>query len=190
MERMECRLQASIHSSLDAMAHTMNDLRARVMAIEEQVDSWEEDEQEDDNPLDSGRWRESPTKPHPTTGRESRANLPQGRPAPTRSYMGVRSTRFEQMDVDPPENNNRQEPITNSDPRNMGVKEEDEWVNDSWRMRVKALFTSLDEVDRFSHLQLTRRQEILMNFLQTMHLYKPSDGYKINHSLQAYTLGR
>ena len=103
--------------------------------------------------------------------------------------MGARSARFEQMDVDPPENNDRQEPITNSNPRNVGVKEEDELVNDSWRMRVKALFTSLDEADRFSRLQLTRKQEILTNFLQTAHLYKPSDSYKINHSLRAYTFG-
>ena len=55
MERMECRIQATIRSSLDAMAHNVNDLRVRVMAIEEQVDSREEDEQEDDSPLDSGR---------------------------------------------------------------------------------------------------------------------------------------
>ena len=186
---MERRLQASIRSSLDAMAHTMNNLRARVTAVEEQVDSQAEDEQEDDNPLDSGQWRESPTEPHPAMGRELRANPLQGGPALTRCYMGVRSTHFEQMDVDPPENNNRQEPIANNDPRNAGVEEEDELVNDSWRMRVKALFTSLDEADRFSRLQLTRKQEILTNFLQTAHLYKPSDGYKINHSLQAYTFG-
>ena len=171
------------------MAHTVNDLRARVMAVEERVDSWEEDEQEDDNPLDSGWWRESPTEPCPATGRESRANSPQGGPAPTRSYMGARSTRFKQMDVDPPENNDRQEPITNNNPRNAGFKEEDKLANNLWRMRVEALFTSLDEANRFSRLQPTRKQEILMNFLQTTHLYKPSDGYKTNHGLQVYTFG-
>ena len=131
---MEHRLQASIHSSLDAMAHTMNDLRVRVTAIEERVDSWEEDEQEDDNPLDSGQWREPLTEPCPEMGRESRANPLQGGPAPTRSYTGARSTLFEKMDVDPPENNDRQEPIANSNPRNVGVEEEDELANDSWRM--------------------------------------------------------
>ena len=64
-----------------------------------------------------------------------------------RSYTGARSTYFEQMDIDPPENNDRQEPITNNDPRNVGVEEEDELANDLWRMRVDALFTSLDEAD-------------------------------------------
>ena len=46
---------------------------------------------------------------------------------------------------------------------------------------------SLDEAECFSCLQPTKRQEILMNFLQTTHLYKPSDGYKINHGLRLYT---
>ena len=63
------------------MAHNVNDLGACVMAIEERVDSHEEDEQEDDSPLDAGRWRESPTEPCPLPGRELRANLPQGGPA-------------------------------------------------------------------------------------------------------------
>ena len=35
MERMEHRIQATIRSSLDAMAHNVNDFRACVMAIEE-----------------------------------------------------------------------------------------------------------------------------------------------------------
>ena len=35
MERMEHRIQATIRSSLDAMAHNVNGLRAHVMAIEE-----------------------------------------------------------------------------------------------------------------------------------------------------------
>ena len=81
MERMECRIQATIRSSLDAMAHNMNDLGACVTAIEERVDSREEDEQEDNSPLDSGWWRESPTKPCLAMGRESRANPLQGGPA-------------------------------------------------------------------------------------------------------------
>ena len=35
MERMECRIQATIRSSLDAMAHNVDDLGAHVTAIEE-----------------------------------------------------------------------------------------------------------------------------------------------------------
>ena len=35
MERMERRLQATICSSLDTVSHSVNDLRARVTAIEE-----------------------------------------------------------------------------------------------------------------------------------------------------------
>ena len=81
MERMECRIHATIRSSLDAMAHNVNDLGAHVTAIEERVDSREEDEQGDNSPLDTGRWRESPTEPRPAMGRESRANPPQGGPA-------------------------------------------------------------------------------------------------------------
>ena len=46
---------------------------------------------------------------------------------------------------------------------------------------------SLDEAECFSCLQPTKRQEILMNFLQTAHLYEPSDGYKIKYSLLEYT---
>ena len=83
---MERRIQATIRSSLDAMAHNVNDLGAHVTAIEEQVDSHEEDEQEDNSPLDAGRWRESPTEPRPETGRELRANPSQGGPALKKIY--------------------------------------------------------------------------------------------------------
>ena len=69
-------------------------------AIEESVTSREEDKQEDDSPLDSGRWRNSPAKPCLAMGRELRANPPQGGLAPANDYMGVRSAHFEQMDVD------------------------------------------------------------------------------------------
>ena len=69
------------------------------------------------------------------------------------------------MDVDPPENNNRQEPIVTDDSRNARVEDEDESVNDLWRMHVEALFTSLDEAECFNLLQPVKRQEILMNFL-------------------------
>ena len=44
-------------------------------------------------------------------GRESRADPPQGGLAPTKNYMGARSAHFEQMDVDPCGDNDRQEPI-------------------------------------------------------------------------------
>ena len=118
-------------------------------------------------------------EPHPAMGRESRASPPQGGLAPANDYTGARSAHFEQMDVDPPENNDRQEPIVTDDSRNARVEDEDESANDSWRMRIEALFTSLDEAKHFNRLQPTKRQEILMNFLQTVHLYKPSDGYKI-----------
>ena len=104
-------------------------------------------------------------KPHPATGRESRANPPQGGPAPANNYMGARSTRFEQMDVDPPENNDRRESIMNNDSHNARVEDEDESANDSWRMLVEALFTSLNEAECFSCLHPTKRQEILTNFL-------------------------
>ena len=188
-ERMERRIQAGIHSSLDAMAHNVNDLRARVTAIEEQVDSWEEDKQEDDSPLESGRWREPPAEPRLAMGRELRANPPQGGPAPAKRYTSTRSAHFEQMDVDPPEDNDRQEPIATNDSRNTRVEDEDESVNDLWRMRVVALCTSLDEAERFSCLRPTKRQEILTNFLQTVHLYKPSDGYKMKFGPHLCTFG-
>ena len=79
--------------------------------------------------------------------------------------MGARSTRFKQVDVDPPENNNRQEPIVNNNSCNVRAEDEDESVNNLWRMRVEALFTSLDEAECFNCLQPTKWQEILMNFL-------------------------
>ena len=85
-------------------------------------------------------------------GRELRANPPQGGPAPAKNYMGARSARFEQMDVDPPEDNDKQEPIATDDSCSVRVKEEDESVNNSWRMRVEALFTSLDEAEHFIRL--------------------------------------
>ena len=37
MERMECRLQATVHGSLDPMSHSVNNLKACVTAIEERV---------------------------------------------------------------------------------------------------------------------------------------------------------
>ena len=103
--------------------------------------------------------------------------------------MGARSARFEQMDVDSPENNNRQEPIVIINSRDARAEDEDELVNDLWRMRVKALFTSLNEAEHFSCLQPMKWQEILTNFLQTAHLYKPLDSYKIKHGLHEYTFG-
>ena len=63
MERMERRLQAMIHSSLDPVSHSMNDLKVCVMAIEEQVASQEEDEQEDNSPLGSGQCRSGRAPP-------------------------------------------------------------------------------------------------------------------------------
>ena len=122
-------------------------------------------------------------------GRELRANPPQGGPAPAKRYMSARSACFEQMDIDPPEDDDRQKPIAINDSHDARVKDEDELVNDSWRMRVEALCTSLDEAERFSHLQPTKWQEILTNFLQTAHLYKPADGYKLKHGLLSYTFG-
>ena len=67
MEKMECRIQATTCHSLDALAHNVNDLGARLTAIEERVDSHEEDEQEDDSPLGSERWREPPAEPRPVS---------------------------------------------------------------------------------------------------------------------------
>ena len=57
-------------------------------------------------------------------GRESRANPPQGRLVPAKDYMGARSTRFKQMDVDPPENNNRQEPTIMDGSCNVRVEDD------------------------------------------------------------------
>ena len=165
----------------------MNDLGACLTAIEERVDSHEEGEQEDDSPLDSQRWREPPTEPHLVTGRELRANALQGGPAPAKRYTSARSAHFEQMDVDPPENSDRREPIATNDSCDARIEEEDELVNDLWRMRVEALHMSLDEAKRFSWLQPTRQQEILTNFLQTAHLYKPLDGYKMKFGIHMYT---
>ena len=120
-------------------------------------------------------------------GRESRANPLQGRLALEKDYMGARSTHFEQMDVDPPENDDRQEPIVTGDSHNARVEDEDKLVNNLWRMHVETLFTSFYEAECFICLQPTKWQEILINFLQTAHLYKPSNGYKICRGLHLYT---
>ena len=165
MERMEHRLQAMIRSSLDPVSHSVNDLKGHVMAIEEQVISREEDKQEDYSPLDSGQRRDSPAEPHPVMGRESRANPPQGGAALANNYMGVRSTHVEQMDVDPPEDNDRQESIVNNNSCNVRVQDEDKSVNNSWRMHIEALFMSLNKAECFNCLQAMKQQEILMNFL-------------------------
>ena len=69
----------------------------------------------------------------------------------------------------------------------MRIEEEDESVNDSWRMRVEALHRSLDKAKCFSRLQLMRQQEILTNFLKTVHLYKPLDGYKMKFGIHMCT---
>ena len=70
MERMECRLQATIRSSLEPITHNVSDLKAHVMAVEERVAPREEDKQEDDSPLDSGWQRDSLAEPYPAMGRE------------------------------------------------------------------------------------------------------------------------
>ena len=69
---------------------------------------------------------------------------------------------------------------------NVRVEDDNESVNDSWRMRVEALFTSLDKAEHFNCIQPTKCQEILMNFLWTAHLYKPSNGYKICQGVHFY----
>ena len=186
---MECRLQVTICSGLDPVSRSVNDLEVHVMAIEEQVASRKEDEQEDNSPLDSGWQRNSLAEPHQAMGGESGANPPQGRPTLAKNSMGARSAHFEQMDVDPPENDDRQEPITADDSHNARVKDKDKSVNDSWRMRVEALFTSLDKAKHFICVQPMKWQEILMSFLWMAHLYKPSDGYKISCGLHLYTSG-
>ena len=105
------------------------------------------------------------------------------------NITGAKSTHFEQMDVDPPENDNRQEPIVTDDFRNARVEDEDELENDLWRMHVEALCTSLDEAEHFICIQPTKWQEILTNFLRMAHLYKPSDSYKICQGLHTYMFG-
>ena len=87
-------------------------------------------------------------------GRELRANPLQGGLALTKDYIGMRSACFEQMDVDPPEDTNRPEPIILDSPHNMRVDGNDpESANDLWKMHIKALFTSLDEAERYKHTQ-------------------------------------
>ena len=146
MERMEHRLQVMICSSLDPVSRGVNDLEVHVTAIEEQVASHEEYKQEDDSPLDSGQWRDSPAEPYPAMGRESRTNPLQGGPTPTKDYMGTRSTCFEQTDVDPPGDNDRQEPIILDNSHSVEVDNNSpELANNLWKMHIEALFTSLDE---------------------------------------------
>ena len=88
MERMECRLQVMICSSLEPISHNVGNLKACVMAVKEQVAPREEDEQDDDSPLDSKWQRDSLAEPYPAMGRELRANPPQGGPALAKKYMG------------------------------------------------------------------------------------------------------
>ena len=168
----------------------VSDLEAHVTAFKEQVTPCEDDEQEDDSPLDSGWQRDSPAKPYPAMGRELRANPPQGGLAPTKDYMGTRSTCFEQMDIDPPGDNDRQVPIVLDSSHNMRVDNNDpESANNLWKMHIEALFMSLNEAEWYKHAQPTKRQEILTNFLQTVHLYKPANGYKTCQGLHFYTFG-
>ena len=48
-----------------------------------------------------------------------------------------------------------------------------------WKTGVETLFMSLNEAEDMRDIQLNRQQEILMNFLRKVHIYKPSDGYWI-----------
>ena len=74
-----------------------------------------------------------------------------------KNYTDMRSTRFEQMDVDSPGDNDRQEPIILDSSHNMGVDDNNpELVNDLWKMCIKALFTSLDEAEQYKHTQLQK----------------------------------
>ena len=93
------------------------------------------------------------------------------------------------MDVDPHENNDRQEPIITDNSHNTRVEDDNKSVNNLWRMHIEALFMSLDKAECFNCIQPTKWQEILMNFLQTAHLYKPSNSYKICQGVHFYTFG-
>ena len=57
MERMERRLQVTIHSSLEPIMHNMSNLKGHVMAVKEGLTSREANKQEDNDPLESGRGR-------------------------------------------------------------------------------------------------------------------------------------
>jgi len=57
--------------------------------------------------------------------------------------------------------------------------EEFELANNLWMTRIEALFVSLDEAECMKSVQPNKQQEILMNFLRTVHIYKPSDRCKI-----------
>ena len=47
MERMECRLQATIHSSLEPTMCNVGNLKVHVAAVKEQVTPHEDNEQEE-----------------------------------------------------------------------------------------------------------------------------------------------
>ena len=90
------------------------------------------------------------------------------------------------MDENPSGNYNRQE-STIPDRAHSVRPDNAELADNSWKTRVKTLFTSLDEAEGMRDIQPNRQQEILMNFLRTVHLYKPSDGYWIWHGIQYYS---
>jgi len=48
---------------------------------------------------------------------------------------------------------------------------------------------SLNEAECMKSIQLNKQQEILTNFLRTAHIYKLSDGYKIQRGTHDYTFG-
>jgi len=90
MERMECRLHALMRGGLATLADNMSELERRITNVEGGTAPFEDDEQEDIDPLESDEWGRPPSDTNPAMGREPKADMPQGGSTPAQQYTGVR----------------------------------------------------------------------------------------------------
>jgi len=188
MEKMECRLHVVMRGSLAALTDSVSELERRVTNVEGHTAPSEDDEQEDIDPLESYEWGRPPSDADPAMGRELKSDLPQGGLTLVQQYTGTRSAWFKQMGGSPSGNHDRRESIILDRPHDVR-SEESELANNLWMTCIEALFASLDEAKCMKSVQPNKQQEILTNFLRTAHIYKPSDGCKIQRGTRHYTFG-
>ena len=168
-----------MQSGLALIAHNVGELKAHLTSMEGHVMSSEDDKQEDKSPLELNQWEETPPDPYPATDRGSKYDQLSSRLTQVQQFTSARSAHFQQTDEQSPsEDNDRREPIV-EDRSHVVRSDSTELVDNSWITCIKALLMSLDEAEHMKSVQSNKQKEILMNFLRTAHIYKPSDGCQI-----------
>ena len=156
-----CERSFNITEIGGSIAHDVGELKAWLTIVEGHNMSSEDDEQGDKSPLESNWWEETPPDPYPAAmDKELRYDQLQSRPIPVQQFMSARSTRFQQMNKCPSEDDDRQEPIIKGRSRNMR-SESTELADNLWTTHIEASFASLDEVECMRSIQPNKQMAML-----------------------------